>query len=111
VLTDIYYKDCHIKDSINWPVKDIMINPFYIPLINKRINKETPLIIYCGHNNCNTSKFAVEYLLKKGFINIYRYVGGMTDWYLSHNDSIGSCKIKEYTSCKYHNCDPPYPPM
>jgi rhodanese-related sulfurtransferase len=111
VLTDIYYNNCHIENSINWSVKDILNNHLYIPSIKKFINYNTPLIVYCGHNNCNTSKFAYDYLVSKKFKNVYRYVGGMTEWYLSNNKSIGDCNIYEYVKCKTHDCYPPYPPM
>jgi len=111
VLTNKYYNNCHIENSINWTVKEIMNNPFYIPSIDKIIFKNTPIIVYCGHNNCNTSTIAYEYLLNEGFKNIYRYVGGMTDWYLSHKKSIGPCDIEEYTKCQNHDCSPPYPPI
>ena len=49
--------------------------------------------------------------VSKKFKNVYRYVGGMTEWYLSNNKSIGDCNIYEYVKCKTHDCYPPYPPM
>lgn len=44
-----------------------------------RIN-EIPILTYCAHNKCNASQLALEQLLKKGFVNVNEYSGGMKDY-------------------------------
>ena len=42
--------------------------------------KELPIVVYCAHSKCNSSHIAAEELLKKGFVNISEYKGGMKEY-------------------------------
>ena len=98
-LPSEYYAQDHIPNSFNLFHKDIKkmsqsklsewfsnVIKLHYPnlhtlLKNKKINiREIPIITYCAHNKCNASQLAVEELLKKGFVNINEYPGGMKDY-------------------------------
>ena len=51
-------------------------------LIKKReINLyEVPIVFYCGKKSCNLSEKASQELLKKGFVNIREFSGGMKEY-------------------------------
>ena len=42
--------------------------------------KELPIVVYCAHSKCSSSHIAAEELLKKGFVNISEYKGGMKEY-------------------------------
>ena len=41
---------------------------------------EIPIICYCAHKDCNASELAMRELVKKGFINVLLYEGGMAEY-------------------------------
>lgn len=41
---------------------------------------EIPIICYCAHSKCNASDLAMRELVKKGFINVLLYEGGMKEY-------------------------------
>ena len=41
---------------------------------------EIPIITYCYNKECNASEMAIESLMKKGFVNIDEYEGGIQDF-------------------------------
>jgi len=41
---------------------------------------ELPIIVYCAHSGCNSSNIAAKELLKKGFVNISEFKGGMKEY-------------------------------
>lgn len=43
-------------------------------------DKNTKIVVYCGHIGCARSHFAAAYLVKKGYTNVYRYGGGISAW-------------------------------
>lgn len=94
-----YYAKDHIPNSYNLFHKDIkkmsqneVFNWFkdviklHYPkvhslLMTKKVKiNEVPIITYCAHDKCNASQLAVEELLKKGFVNVNEYSGGMRDY-------------------------------
>lgn len=47
-------------------------------LSQKKLNVyELPIVIYCGHDKCNLSHKAAKALLRKGFVNVSEFPGGM----------------------------------
>lgn len=98
-----YYAKDHIQNSYNLHNKEIksmtvkelqewfleVIKTHY-PMIFKLVKNgkldiyEIPIITYCAHDKCNASELAVEELMKKGFVNIHEYSGGMKD-FRKHN--------------------------
>ena len=102
VLPSEYYAKDHILHSYNLPVEQIKkmsikdLNEWFISLIdlhypklkkllnNKLQLNEIPIICYCAHDKCSASKNGAEELMKKGFVNVSLYEGGMKD-YNKHN--------------------------
>ena len=54
------------------------------------INKDKPIVVYCGFTGCARSHQAAMFLRKQGFTNVYRYVGGIAAWVDAGNDVQGS---------------------
>lgn len=97
-----YYAMSHIPNSYNLDAKTIkkmsleelnkwmtqVVETNY-PKINKMLKSkkinlyELPIVVYCAHDKCNAGhKCAMEFL-KKGFVNISDFKGGMKE-YLKH---------------------------
>lgn len=110
VLRDVYWENCNIVNSVHWPLDDIKKNKQFISSIQKKISFNTPILVYCAHRTCYTSRNAQIELTRQGFKNVYRYVGGMSDWIMNNQPKNGQCDINEYAKCFQHNCEPPYPP-
>ena len=91
-----YYQKAHIPNSFNLPyntkisqkdlfqwMKEVLIN---YPKLNKLLQQkkiniyELPIIVYCAHEKCNASELLAIKLLKKGFVNISEFPGGMKDY-------------------------------
>tara|TARA_B100001063_G_C16777512_1_gene566846 strand:- start:7002 stop:7838 length:837 start_codon:yes stop_codon:yes gene_type:complete len=94
-----YYAKSHILNSFNLTSKDIkkmsqndlmkwftdVIAANYLKLNNLIKQKkldiyEVPIIVYCAHDKCNAGELAAIELLKKGFVNIMDFKGGMKDY-------------------------------
>lgn len=41
---------------------------------------EIPIVTYCAHEKCNASELALKELMKKGFVNINEYGGGIMEY-------------------------------
>jgi len=94
-----YYAKSHIPNSYNlhhktikkmsqdellqW-FKDVIYKNYknLAKLIKKnQINLyEVPIVFYCGNKSCNLSEKASQELLKKGFVNIREFSGGMKEY-------------------------------
>ena len=94
-----YYAKSHIPNSYNLFHKEIkkmsqkeltqwfsdVVEKNY-PNLNKLIKQkkinyyELPIVVYCAHEKCNASELAAIELLKKGFVNIIDFKGGMKDY-------------------------------
>lgn len=44
------------------------------------IKSNKKIVVYCGFVKCRRSHEAAQYLVKKGFKNVYRYPGGIYAW-------------------------------
>lgn len=94
-----YYAKDHIIGSYNLPHSSIkkmsqsaitkwienLINMHYPELsllLQKKVVsiREVPIITYCASKKCNSSEIALEELMKKGFVNVNEYEGGMLDY-------------------------------
>jgi|GEM_PF-202287 len=53
------------------------------------INKDKPIVVYCGFVGCARSHEGAKYLRSQGFKNVYRYVGGISAWVDAGNDIEG----------------------
>ena len=94
-----YYGKSHIPGSYNLYHKQIKkmsqaelmkwfkdVVEINYPKLNRLIKQkkldiyEIPIIVYCAHNKCNASELAAIELLKKGFVNIMDFKGGMKEY-------------------------------
>lgn len=94
-----YYAQDHIPNSYNLFHKDIKkmsqekifewfsnVIKLHYPKLHSLVKSkkilisEIPIITYCAHNKCNASELSLEELLKKGFVNVNEYSGGMKDY-------------------------------
>ena len=101
-----YYAKDHIPNSFNLFNKDVAkmsveqlhqwfkdVIKINYPLIYQHVKSgkiqiyEIPIITYCAHDKCNASELTVKELMKKGFVNIHEYSGGMKD-YRKHNPTL-----------------------
>lgn len=46
----------------------------------EQIDPDEEVIVYCSNPLCPVSVQAYRALEKRGFINLYRYAGGLTEW-------------------------------
>ena len=94
-----YYGKSHIPCSYNLPHKEIkkmtqkevmewmndVVKMNYSKL-HKKLQKnkiniyELPIVVYCAHSGCNSSDIAAKELLKKGFVNVSEFKGGMKEY-------------------------------
>ena len=56
----------------------------------KVVNKDKPVIVYCGFVGCRRSHQAARFLVEEGYKNVYRYAGGITAWVDGNNDIEGA---------------------
>ena len=76
-------KKMTVKELENW-VKDVV--ELHYPKINNLIkNKkleiyELPLLFYCAHSKCNASDLAIKEIMKKGFVNVQEFSGGIEEY-------------------------------
>lgn len=103
-LPSEYFAKDHIPNSYNLPVKLLRkmsskeienwildVTKIHYPPLHKYLQTkqlrpyELPIITYCAHDKCNASEQASQEFMKKGFVNISEYNGGMKD-YRTHNN-------------------------
>ena len=71
------------KQLLDW-FSDVIESNY--PKINKLIKQkklniyEIPIIVYCAHNKCDAGYLSAIELLKKGFVNLMDFKGGMKDY-------------------------------
>ena len=76
-------KSMSVKQLEQW-MKDVIERNY--PKLWKQVKKgaiglaEVPIVSYCAHSKCNASHLATYELMKKGFVNVEIYPGGMKDW-------------------------------
>lgn len=94
-----YFAKDHIPNSYNLFNKDVKkmsvselrtwfsdVVKTHYPKIWNYIKKnkleiyEIPILCYCAHNECNASELTIEELMKKGFVNLIEYKGGMNEY-------------------------------
>lgn len=85
VLDSEYYKDCHIKGSVNVPFDQLEI-------FAQQLDKDTEIIFYCSNYMCTGSGKAAKLFQQKGFKRVWAYEAGMNEWYRNGLPVEGSCK-------------------
>lgn len=84
VLDPEFYNDAHIKNSLNVPLAELKSFAEQTP-------KDTMIVVYCAHSNCDLSARAWHVLHELGFDNLFAYEGGMREWYESGYPTEGPC--------------------
>lgn len=71
------------KDLFSW-FKDVVSLHYpklYKYLKDKKLSiSEIPIITYCAHSGCNASELSLEELMKKGFVNVNEFPGGIKEY-------------------------------
>lgn len=86
VLTAPYYKDCHIKGSINIPYEQLLEK-------TSSWDKDKDVVVYCASTTCPKSKNAYYLLQDLGFVNLFEYAGGIKEWLQKGLETVGNCKL------------------
>lgn len=86
VLEEKYYKDCHIKGSINIPHDKLLEQ-------TASWDKDQEIIVYCANNECQKSKRSYDLLIDIGFKNVFDYPGGIKEWFQSGQERDGNCSL------------------
>ncbi len=55
---------------------------------------EVPIIVYCAHEKCNAAELTIKELMKKGFVNINEFSGGMKEYSKYRKFVIDTCGKK-----------------
>ncbi len=84
VLSSESYADACIKSSLNIPLAELKSFAEYTP-------KDTCIVVYCAHSNCDASTRAWHILHELGFDNLFAYEGGMREWYEAGYPVEGPC--------------------
>ena len=94
-----YYQKAHISNSFNLPYNKIskysqkelfswfkeVIDVNY-PLLSRFVKEkklniyELPIVVYCAHDKCDAGYKAAIQLMKKGFVNLSKFPGGMKEY-------------------------------
>ena len=83
---NLYYKQIKSmsqSELIKWfsDVIELNYSKLNRNIKQKKINVyEIPIIVYCAHDKCNAGELAAIELLKKGFVNIMDFKGGMKEY-------------------------------
>lgn len=86
VLSPFVFEDCHIKGTVNVPLERLAD---YV----RQTPKDTEIIVYCAHYECNASRKAWHLLNDLGFTNVYAYEGGIAEWFQQKLPIKGYCKL------------------
>ena len=80
-------KSMSSQQLLDWFQEVVKIHypKLYTYVKNNKINLyEIPIITYCAHEKCNASELAIKELMKKGFVNINEYSGGIVEYRIKH---------------------------
>ena len=94
-----YYQKAHIPNSFNLPYnkiskhtqKDLFswfkdVIDINYPLLSRLVKEkklnvyELPIVVYCAHDKCDADNRAAIQLMKKGFVNLSKFPGGMKEY-------------------------------
>jgi len=71
------FKYVHIKSALNFPYYR---NAEWIDVFTDKFDYNDTLIVYCDSDICGLSISASNYLIKKGYKNIFVLIGGIDKW-------------------------------
>lgn len=73
VLGKDSFREEHIPNSINIPVGQL-------DEFEQRFAKSKPIVVYCASPECDASPKAAKALVDRGFVNVFDYANGLSDW-------------------------------
>jgi len=73
--TQATYDYLHIKGALLFYANAIEVPEFVI-----RLEKDAPVVVYCGSKKCHMSSILAKRLAKMGFKRIFKFEGGIRDW-------------------------------
>ena len=69
------------KPEANIPGSKWMpLDSFTETLVAQKAKKDDFIVVYCGGKECTASQQAAEKLSGMGYVNVFRYEGGLQDW-------------------------------
>jgi rhodanese-related sulfurtransferase len=71
VLGEWAFRAKHIPGSISVNTPDAAVDVLDIA---------DEIVVYCSHDTCTASRYAIMALEKAGYRNVRRYAGGIADW-------------------------------
>lgn len=74
VLSEYWYEDCHIADSINVPLKQLIY-------VMADVDRSQQIVVYCALDACDAGQKAYVLLRCMGFDNVVDYPGGIKEWF------------------------------
>lgn len=107
VLDEKYYKDCHIRGSINVTMECLG------EYARKNWSKDTEIVVYCANYKCTASGDSVKMLKDLGFKYVWAYEGGTAEWKQLGYPVAGSpCQagyLSDFEKPEGHEVDPDVP--
>jgi len=73
-LPTTHFLKGHIPGSVNIPTDQIAV------LAPKLFGKHDWIVVYCANTQCDASEKAADLLKGEGFLNVYRFIGGLEEW-------------------------------
>jgi rhodanese-related sulfurtransferase len=89
-LSKNYYDECHIEGSISVPLDKI-------ESYAQKLDKKTPIVVYCASYSCPISEKAWRIFTALGFTTVWAYEGGIAEWNQKKYPCVGSCQ-EDYLS-------------
>lgn len=84
VLSEKWYRDCCIADSINMPLDKL------IYLVDE-LDRNREIVVYCALQECDASEKAYVLLRCLGFERVVDYRGGIKEWFVLGYPVQGLC--------------------
>lgn len=70
-LHEFAYRAAHIPGSLHFPTVEAMLDA---------LDLDDEVVVYCSDPACVASQFAYYGLTDRGYRNVRRYEGGLSDW-------------------------------
>lgn len=84
VLSEKWYRDCHIAGSINVPLDKLIY-------LMEEYDRSTEIVVYCALDECDASEKAYVLLKCMGFEQVVDYRGGIKEWFQAGYPIEGAC--------------------
>ena len=84
VLSEKWFRDCHIAGSINVPLDKLIYQM-------EQYDRDQEVVVYCALDECDASEKAYVLLRCMGFDKVIDYRGGIKEWFQLGHAVEGSC--------------------